>query len=150
MSCPDCFKGSVRKDATPTGKVTTVHGLPTYVAEPSEGRSAKGIIVIIPDAFGWELVNNRLLVDEYARSGDFIVFLPDFMNGKHFITSLEVLILSKHNNQTSNGSLFLALQCVLGTLFEEAATWHAMQRSIDGLEPAETWLLKPMFTYHKS
>ena len=82
MSYPDCFKGSERADATPTGKVTTLHGLPVYIAEPPARRSAKGIIVIIPDAFGWEFVNNRLLADEYARTGDFTVYLPEFMDGK--------------------------------------------------------------------
>jgi len=82
ISCPDCFKGSERTDATPTDKVTTLHGLPTCIAEPSEGRSPKGIVVIVPDAFGWEFVDNRLLVDEYARTGYFTVYLPDFMDGK--------------------------------------------------------------------
>lgn len=61
----------------------------------------KGIVVIIPDAFGWEFVNNRLMVDEYARKGDFTVFLPDFMNGKHFSFNFEFLILSKHNDRTT-------------------------------------------------
>jgi dienelactone hydrolase len=87
MSCPDCFRGSERIDATPTGKAVTLHNLPTYVAEPSEGRISKGIVVIISDAFGWEFVNNRLMVDEYARSGDFTVFLPDFMNGMYFLVA---------------------------------------------------------------
>ena len=83
MSCEDCFRGSERADAKPTGAVTTLHKLPTYIAEaPHGGRaSAKGIIVIIPDAFGWEFVNNRLLVDEYARQGSFTVMMPDFMHG---------------------------------------------------------------------
>jgi hypothetical protein len=72
--------------------VVTLHNLPTYVAEPSEGRISEGIVVIIPDAFGWEFVNNRLMVDEYARSGDLTVFLPDFMNGMYFlVTSTEAL-----------------------------------------------------------
>ena len=84
MSCPDCFRGSERIDSTPNGKVATLHGLPTYIAQPSEGRRTKGIIVIVPDAFGWEFVNNRLLVDQYARTGDFTVFMPDFMNGRYF------------------------------------------------------------------
>lgn len=83
MSCPECFEGYVRKEAS-TGTVTTLHGLPTYVAEPSEGRAVKGIIVIVPDAFGWEFINNRLLADEYARAGDFKVLLPEFMNGIHY------------------------------------------------------------------
>lgn len=90
MSCPDCFRGSERTDATPTGGVITLHGLPTYVAYPSAGKNPKGIVVIIPDAFGWEFVNNRLLVDEYARKGDFTVFMPDFMNGKSFCVPFDI------------------------------------------------------------
>jgi len=109
MSCADCFRGAERIDATPTGKVTTLHGLPTYVAEPSEGRSPKGVVIIIPDAFGWEFVNNRLLVDEYARSGDFTVYLPDFMNGKHFLDNFECLALSKYiKNEICNRNFRLS------------------------------------------
>ncbi len=81
MACPDCFTGTTH-EGTPTGKVTTIHGLPTYVAEPPEGVKPKGLIVVIPDAFGWEFVNNRLVSDTYAKKGGFLVYLPDFMDGK--------------------------------------------------------------------
>ncbi|KAF4636415.1 hypothetical protein G7Y89_g1671 [Cudoniella acicularis] len=80
MSCPDCFSGTLHT-GTPTGTVTTLHGLPTYVAEPEAGKKPKGIIVFIPDVFGWEFPNNRLLADAYAKKGDFLVYLPDFMAG---------------------------------------------------------------------
>jgi len=79
MPCKDCVSGTLH-DGTPTGTVTTLHGLPTYVAEPPSG-SPKGIIVIIPDAFGWELSNTRVLADRYAKRGSFRVYVPDFMNG---------------------------------------------------------------------
>jgi dienelactone hydrolase len=52
-----------------------------YVAKPPEGVTPKGIIVIIPDVFGWDFVNNRILSDHYAERGGFLVYLPDFMNG---------------------------------------------------------------------
>jgi dienelactone hydrolase len=78
MPCKNCVSGLY--DGTPTGTVTTLHGLPTYVAEPPSG-SPKGIIVIIPDAFGWELSNTRVLADRYAKRGAFRVYVPDFMNG---------------------------------------------------------------------
>jgi len=55
--------------------------LPTYIAEPPSGTPPKGIVVIIPDAFGWELPNSRVLADSYAEKGNFRVYLPDFMNG---------------------------------------------------------------------
>ena len=82
MSCPACFQGVIRQDKKPSGTIVSVHGRQTYVAEPVADRETTGIIVIVPDAFGWEFVNNRLLVDEYARLGDFKVFMPDFMDGK--------------------------------------------------------------------
>ncbi|CAJ2505782.1 Uu.00g131760.m01.CDS01 [Anthostomella pinea] len=80
MSCPDCFKGGVH-EGTPSGITTRLHGLDTYVAEPASGRPPKGIIVVIPDAFGWEFVNIRLMADGYAKKQDYRVYAPDFMNG---------------------------------------------------------------------
>ncbi|KUI69748.1 Protein AIM2 [Cytospora mali] len=45
------------------------------------GKTAKGIVVIIPDAFGIDFVNNKILADTYATKGDYKVYLPDFMLG---------------------------------------------------------------------
>lgn len=62
--------------------MTKLHGLDVYVAEPAGGPDAvTGIIIIIPDAFGWEFVNNRILADHYAEKSKYKVYLPDFMNG---------------------------------------------------------------------
>ncbi|RDW81333.1 dienelactone hydrolase family protein [Aspergillus mulundensis] len=82
MSCPDCVRGHVHP-GTPKGRIETVHGLQTYVSEPEDTPESeiKGIVVFIPDAFGWEFVNNRLLADRYAETGKFRVYLPEFMNG---------------------------------------------------------------------
>lgn len=79
MPCRDCATGTLH-EGTPKGRVETVHGLPTYIAEPPSG-TPKAIIVIIPDAFGWELPNSRVLADSYAEKGNFRVYLPDFMDG---------------------------------------------------------------------
>jgi dienelactone hydrolase len=79
VSCPDCLTGFV-KNETPTGAVTTVHGLITYVAKP-EGKP-KGIVVFLPDMFGWEMGNARLLADIYAKQGGYLVYLPNIMNGQ--------------------------------------------------------------------
>ncbi|KAF9885832.1 hypothetical protein FE257_012304 [Aspergillus nanangensis] len=79
MSCPDCFSGHVHT-GTPKGQVTRLHGLDVYVAEPSAG-PVRGIVIIVPDAFGWEFVNNRILADHYAEKGNYKVYLPEFMNG---------------------------------------------------------------------
>jgi dienelactone hydrolase len=66
---------------TPTGIETTIHGLNAYVASPAEGKQPRGVVVMIPDAFGWRMVNNRLLCDRYAAEGNWLVYLPDFMDG---------------------------------------------------------------------
>ena len=81
MSCPDCFAGH-EHDGTPRGKDINLHGLDTYVSEPADGREVKGIIVIIPDAFGKPFKNNQLLADHYADKGNYRVYLPDFMLGE--------------------------------------------------------------------
>jgi dienelactone hydrolase len=99
MSCPACFQGGV-STSHPTGKETTIHGLPTYVAEPEEGVTPKGVIVFITDAFGWGFVNNRVLSDHYAKRGGFLVYTPDFMNGK----SLDPSVLPLMDKITEPGS----------------------------------------------
>ncbi|EWG44916.1 hypothetical protein FVEG_05879 [Fusarium verticillioides 7600] len=81
MSCLECFKGYSR-DEKPTGKVCSIFGRQTYVATPSNNAPIKGTIIIVPDAYGWEFVNNRLLADHYALYGNFLVYLPDFMDGR--------------------------------------------------------------------
>ena len=80
MACKDCVSGTLH-EGTPAGRVETVHGLATYVTEPPNGATPKGIVVIIPDAFGWTLVNSRILADRYAERLGFTVYLPDFMDG---------------------------------------------------------------------
>ncbi|EXU97536.1 dienelactone hydrolase [Metarhizium robertsii] len=81
MSCPDCFRGQIHEGET-KGKVIKHYGFDTYVSEPPNGTTPKGIIVVIPDAFGWAFPNNRILADTYAEKGGFKVYLPDFMNDR--------------------------------------------------------------------
>ena len=87
MSCPQCFTGHVNP-GTPRGRWDTVHGLRTYIAEPAAGKQTLGIIVIIPDAFGVDFVNNQILADHYASAAQYLVYLPDFMDGSLPIQSL--------------------------------------------------------------
>ncbi|KAL3473574.1 dienelactone hydrolase family protein [Aspergillus californicus] len=102
MSCPDCFSGHINPD-TPKGHVTTLHGLETYVSEPSiPENEIKGIVIIVPDAFGWEFVNNRILADHYAEMGGFKVYLPDFMHG----TAAPVWMINTLRTIMKTGSLY--------------------------------------------
>ena len=84
MSLKSCCATGSLHTGTPTGRIDKLHGLQCYIADPPNGPS-KGIVVIIPDAFGWTLPNNRILADCYAKEGNFQVLLPEFMNGKHCI-----------------------------------------------------------------
>lgn len=73
---PCCITGVV-SSAEATGTVITIDGLNTYIAKPDG--NAKGLVVIIPDEFGWDLSNSRVLADKLAKKGQFLVYLPDFM-----------------------------------------------------------------------
>lgn len=64
----------------PKGTMETIHGVETYVARPSTAQP-KGIVIIIPDAFGQPFPNNKHLADTYASDGSFLVYLPEFMDG---------------------------------------------------------------------
>ena len=82
MACKDCVSGTLH-DGTPTGRIETIHGLPTYVTDPPDlnGAEPKGVVVIVADAFGWTLPNARVLADRYAERGGWRVLLPDFLDG---------------------------------------------------------------------
>jgi len=79
MSCKDCFRGTIHAGPL-SGSVQTLHNLPTYISNAPATTTPKGIIVIIPDVFGWEMPNARLVADQYASAG-YKVLLPDFMDG---------------------------------------------------------------------
>lgn len=119
--CIDCFTGTVHL-GTPTGTATTIHGLPVYVAKPPEGVTPKGLIVIISDAFGWDIVNNRLLSDRYAERGNFLVYLPDFMNGQspcshHFSPQLS------HSRTLTGQPLPLGFKELMEEKVKKPASW---------------------------
>lgn len=68
-------------DYQPKGTMQTLHGRQTYIARPLNSATPKGIVIIIPDAFGQSFPNNKHLADEYAARGPFLVYLPEFMDG---------------------------------------------------------------------
>lgn len=67
MSLKQCCASGSLHTGTPKGTLGKVYGLTTYTAT-STGPS-KGVIVIIPDAFGIALPNNKILADDYAKKG---------------------------------------------------------------------------------
>ena len=81
MSSTACCSGSAHP-GIPKGVTGSLHDLPTYIAEPSNGGQVKAIVVMLPDAFGWEFVNLRLLADTFAERLGVRCLLPEFMAGK--------------------------------------------------------------------
>ncbi|KAJ7483315.1 dienelactone hydrolase endo-1,3,1,4-beta-D-glucanase [Mycena latifolia] len=77
--CKDCVKG-VTHEGTPEGKMETIGGVECYIATPSVDYPKDKVLLFLADAFGLPLVNNQLLVDDFARNG-FKTILPDYMYG---------------------------------------------------------------------
>ncbi|KAL9618379.1 MAG: hypothetical protein Q9160_006887 [Pyrenula sp. 1 TL-2023] len=77
-SCQECIKGTIH-EGLPKGKEETIHGLNTYVI--GNRTNPKGIIVMYSDIFGLLLPNNKLIADSFAKSGEYLVYLPDFFEG---------------------------------------------------------------------
>lgn len=80
MSCPECFTGHIH-DGTPRGTIEDLHGVQTYVTFPSSDAEPKNTIIFYCDAFGLNLVNNKLLADHYAADTGCRVLAPDMFHG---------------------------------------------------------------------
>ncbi|KAJ4356033.1 uncharacterized protein N0V89_004060 [Didymosphaeria variabile] len=80
MACPDCFRGGVVV-GDPKGSIETLYDVPTYVAKPEGAPSSPSTIVYFTDAFGLDLVNNKVLADAYASATGIRVLVPDIIPG---------------------------------------------------------------------
>ncbi|KAF4610804.1 hypothetical protein D9613_006672 [Agrocybe pediades] len=78
--CNDCIRG-VTHEGTPKGAWEVIGGVNTYVATPRGGRAypRNVAILFLPDAYGPQLINSRLLADDFASNG-FQVFIPDYLD----------------------------------------------------------------------
>ncbi|KAI9761244.1 MAG: hypothetical protein M4579_001164 [Chaenotheca gracillima] len=85
MSCEPLgqYVPDVVDPGTANGEESEMCSLRTYIAKPNFDRNIAPIVVIIPDAFGWTFDNARIMAEEYASRGNFLVLVPDFMNGDH-------------------------------------------------------------------
>ena len=83
----DCCSGTLHS-GEPCGRVETLHDFPCYISDPPNNVAPKGVIVIIPDAFGWELPNSRVLADNYAKRLGCQVLLPEVMDGNRLDWSM--------------------------------------------------------------
>ncbi|KAF2664928.1 dienelactone hydrolase family protein [Microthyrium microscopicum] len=70
----------VEHEGKPVGQMNEVNGIQTYISYPADKKTDYGILYL-PDAFGFPLVQNRLLADSFAKAG-YVVVGPDFFEGE--------------------------------------------------------------------
>ncbi|KAK4405666.1 hypothetical protein Sango_0573100 [Sesamum angolense] len=81
MSGPQCAHNPPTLDpASGAGHVQQLGGLNTYVTGDQDSKLA---VILLADAFGWEVPKLRNLADKVAASG-FLVVVPDFYYGDQF------------------------------------------------------------------
>lgn len=91
MSCPECFSGHVHH-GTPRGTIKDLYGAKTYVTLPSSDAEPKSTIIFYCDAFGLNLVNNKLLADQYAADTGCQVLAPDlFPSGAASVETMQAM-----------------------------------------------------------
>ncbi|SCU92495.1 LAME_0F00210g1_1 [Lachancea meyersii CBS 8951] len=72
-----CFTGSLHEGEA-SGAIKEAFGLETYITGSSS--SAK-IIVILTDVFGLNLINTKLIADQFGKAG-YEVYVPDILFGE--------------------------------------------------------------------
>lgn len=73
-----CFTGTLHT-ATPSGHIETIYGMPSYI---SRGMArTNSTIIFLTDGFGFNLVNNKLLADQYATRTGLRVLMPNVLPG---------------------------------------------------------------------
>lgn len=99
----ECCKSGFKWSGEPTGEVTKLGDLDTYLASPSQSSSSPSLssssspsssssgdgkdggrhaILMVHDIFGWTFPNARLLADAYASGTGAHVYLPDYFRGE--------------------------------------------------------------------
>ncbi|KAF9244119.1 dienelactone hydrolase [Melanogaster broomeanus] len=77
--CSHCISG-VRHEGEPEGKIEEIGGVKCYIATPTVEYPKNKVVLFLPDVWGIELVNARLLADDFSRNG-FKVVAIDYLNG---------------------------------------------------------------------
>ncbi|KAH6692288.1 dienelactone hydrolase family protein [Plectosphaerella plurivora] len=78
MSFQFCCTKGFSWDGTPSGHIEKLANNDVYVT----GNGLKAAVLVIPDLFGWNFPNIRLLADHYAAEANVTVFVPDFFAGE--------------------------------------------------------------------
>jgi len=77
--CKHCISG-VTHEGEPEGAFSEIGGVKVYIATPTIDYQKDKALLYLPDVFGLELINARLLADDFARNGIYTVIV-DLFNG---------------------------------------------------------------------
>ncbi|KIK52828.1 hypothetical protein GYMLUDRAFT_265248 [Collybiopsis luxurians FD-317 M1] len=77
--CEHCVKG-VTHEGEPKGKWEEINGVNCYITTPTNDYPKDKAIIFLTDLFGPQLINSRLLADDFAANG-FKTIVPDIFNG---------------------------------------------------------------------
>ncbi|KZP30515.1 alpha/beta-hydrolase [Athelia psychrophila] len=80
--CDACFQG-VRHEGEPEGNYKKIGDVECYVATPKGDHAKDKAVLFLTDVFGMQLVNNRLLTDDFANNG-FKTILVDLFGGEPY------------------------------------------------------------------
>lgn len=106
MSCQKCFQGAIHTHNVPQGYEKVYLGKKCYIVEPTDlPLESTSVILFITDAFGLNLINSKLLADEYAQKIGCRVIIPDIIPGGP--TSLSLIdYLYQYNRPVAWYNLF--------------------------------------------
>jgi len=74
LTNPDLHEG------TPLGHFEDLHGLRTYIINPSKSNEKVDTIILLTDIYGPDYINTQLVADEWSKQG-WKVVIPDLFVG---------------------------------------------------------------------
>jgi dienelactone hydrolase len=77
--CEHCVQG-VTHEGTAKGEIVKIGGIDCYVATPTIDYPKDKAILYLPDVYGLQLINAKLMADDFAANG-FKTIIPDYLNG---------------------------------------------------------------------
>ncbi|KAH8926535.1 alpha/beta-hydrolase [Atractiella rhizophila] len=77
--CKACVSGVIHEGEA-VGTIDNINGVKCYIGKPSVEYPKNKALLFLPDVFGLEFINNKLLVDAYAKNG-FYTVLIDYFEG---------------------------------------------------------------------
>ncbi|KAI5474190.1 alpha/beta-hydrolase [Pseudohyphozyma bogoriensis] len=73
-----CVTGAIHSGES-VGEIKEFDGVPTYVTIPKGDYDKTKALLFLPDIFGFDLINAKLLADSFSANG-YATYIPDYLN----------------------------------------------------------------------